>query len=55
MIVFYSAYETLGVPAKKRAYDSIDPLFDDDIPGNDQYSKENFFQAFGPVFDKNAR
>lgn len=49
------AYETLGVPVKKRAYDSVDPTFDDDIPPNDQDSKDEFFEAFGPVFERNAR
>ena len=26
------AFETLGVPSKRRAYDSIDPEFDNDVP-----------------------
>lgn len=48
-------YEILGNPVKRRAYDSIDPEFNDDIPPNNASSKENFFKVFGPVFERNAR
>ena len=49
------AWETLGVPSKRRAYDSVDPEFDDDIPSNNQENKDKFFQVFAPVFERNAR
>nr|CAB3238879.1 dnaJ homolog subfamily C member 2 [Phallusia mammillata] len=49
------AYETLGSLETKRAYDSIDPQFDDDIPSANKNSRENFFEVFGPVFDLNSR
>jgi len=49
------AYETLGVPSKRRAFDSVDPLFDDDIPSNSSESKETFYETFGPAFERNAR
>ncbi|XP_071502249.1 dnaJ homolog subfamily C member 2-like [Diadema antillarum] len=49
------AYEILGNPVKKRAYDSVDPEFDNDVPQMSQQSKDNFFQVFSPVFDRNAR
>merc|ERR1711874_244596 len=43
------AYEILGVPSKRRAYDSVDPMFDDDVPSVNSKNKERFFEAFGPV------
>lgn len=49
------AYEILGVPSKRRAYDSVDPMFDDDVPSVNNKNKERFFEAFGPVFERNAR
>lgn len=49
------AYETLGNPIKKRSFDSVDPLFDDDVPPNNANSKENFFEEFTPAFERNAR
>ncbi|CAL4078225.1 unnamed protein product, partial [Meganyctiphanes norvegica] len=49
------AYETLGVPNKRRAYDSVDPLFDDDVPSVKEKNKERFFEVFGPIFEQNAR
>ena len=37
------AYETLGTPAKRISFDSVDPLFDDEIPdgkvGTDKFFK----------------
>ncbi|KAG8181899.1 hypothetical protein JTE90_026058 [Oedothorax gibbosus] len=48
------AYEILGT-SKRQSYDSVDPEFDDDIPPSNNYSKENFFELFTPVFDANAR
>lgn len=48
------AYETLGTVARRRAYDSVDPEFDDSLPsGNDL--KANFFETFAYYFDLNAR
>ena len=50
------AFETLGTAVKRRAFDSVDPLFDDDVP--DQIkdgSRTDFFSTFKPVFDRNAR
>ncbi|XP_052780148.1 dnaJ homolog subfamily C member 2-like [Mya arenaria] len=49
------AWETLGVPLKRRSYDSIDPQFEDSVPSQNANSKENFFQVFRPVFAENAR
>ena len=54
-MMLVAAWETLGVPTKRRAYDSVDPQFDDDIPSNNQDNKDNFFAKFGPAFERNAR
>jgi len=49
------AYDILGIPAKRRAYDSVDPEFDDEVPPNCSESKENFYETFRPVFEANSR
>jgi len=49
------AYEVLGIPVKRRSYDSVDPEFDDDIPGSNLDAKEEFFETFACVFESNAR
>lgn len=49
------AYEILGDKIKRRAYDSVDPTFDDEVPANNKSNKQNFFEVFGPVFESNAR
>jgi DnaJ family protein C protein 2 len=45
----------LGVPLKRRSYDSVDPTFDDSTPSINAVSKENFYKNFGPVIEANAR
>lgn len=49
------AWEILGNKEKRRSYDSIDPMFDNDVPSNNDQSKNRFYETFGPVFDRNAR
>ncbi|KAJ8046987.1 DnaJ-like subfamily C member 2 [Holothuria leucospilota] len=49
------AYEILGVVTKRRAFDSVDPLFNDDVPEVDDDAKENFYEVFTEVFDRNER
>jgi DnaJ family protein C protein 2 len=52
------AFEILGVPSKRRAYDSVDPDFDDIIPDQISTSKQpkkDFFETFVEIFEKNAR
>ena len=49
-----SAWETLGVPAKRRSFDSVDPEFDDTIPDKED-GKEDFYGIYGEAFDRNAR
>jgi len=50
------AFEVLGVPHKRKAYDSVDPTIDDDVPAEfTKTSKKDFFETFGPVFERNGR
>ena len=50
------AFETLGAPAKRRSYDSVDPEFDDDLPELKKgVSEAEFLAAYGPAFERNAR
>ena len=49
------AYEVLGNEKRRRAYDSVDPTFDDRVPPVCTHSRENFFEVFGAVFEENAR
>lgn len=51
-----NAFENVGTANKRRAFDSVDPLFDDDIPDAiKENSSKDFFETFGPVFEANAR
>ncbi|XP_065829146.1 dnaJ homolog subfamily C member 2-like [Oscarella lobularis] len=49
------AYEVLSDLARRRAYDSIDPEFDESIPSSDEITSENFFSLLQPAFESNAR
>ena len=50
------AFEILGNPVKRKAFDSCDPTFVDDIPDAfKKDSKDDFFEIFGPVFVRNTR
>ncbi|XP_053320234.1 dnaJ homolog subfamily C member 2 [Spea bombifrons] len=48
------ANEILSDPLKRRAFNSIDPTFDNSVPSKNE-GKDNFFQAFAPVFERNSR
>uniref|UniRef100_A0A2C9GUK5 Uncharacterized protein n=1 Tax=Anopheles culicifacies TaxID=139723 RepID=A0A2C9GUK5_9DIPT len=48
------AYETLGTLKNRRAFDSIDPEFDDSLPSQSEVEKD-FFGALRDVFKRNAR
>ncbi|XP_044744684.1 dnaJ homolog subfamily C member 2-like isoform X1 [Coccinella septempunctata] len=48
------AYETLGNPLKRRAYDSVDPEFDNNIPSASEI-KSDFFKVCSYYFDLNSR
>jgi DnaJ family protein C protein 2 len=47
------AFEILGDPDARRAYDSSRP-FDDAIPG-EEVKEEAFYSSFGPVFERNKK
>lgn len=50
------AYEQLGISIeKRRAYDSIDPKFDETIPDPNMINTDNFFKILKPVFERNSR
>ena len=55
MLIFFLANDILSDPKRRRAYDSVDPTFDDSIPSVSSSSRENFFKVFGPAFEENAR
>lgn len=48
------AYEFLGNQQKRRSYDSIDPLFNDDLPTQSEIDKD-YFGALAPCFKLNSR
>ncbi|XP_003746779.1 dnaJ homolog subfamily C member 2 [Galendromus occidentalis] len=48
------AYELLSNPKQRRAFDSVDPSFDDSVPPVSEKSRANFFKVFAPVFERNA-
>eukprot|EP00967_Tisochrysis_lutea_P132727 scaffold232114_cov27-Tisochrysis_lutea.AAC.2 len=48
------AFELLSNPKKRREFDSLDE-FDDTIPTAAEASAGDFFQVFGPVFERNSR
>ncbi|XP_030072265.1 dnaJ homolog subfamily C member 2 [Microcaecilia unicolor] len=48
------AYEMLSDPVKRRAFNSVDPTFDNSVPTKSE-AKENFFEVFSPVFERNSR
>ncbi|XP_055622357.1 dnaJ homolog subfamily C member 2 [Toxorhynchites rutilus septentrionalis] len=48
------AYETLGTLKNRRAFDSVDPEFDDSLPSQNEVKKD-FFKALRDVFKRNSR
>lgn len=48
------AYEFLGVPLKRRSYDSVDAHFNDDLPTQSEIDKD-FYKSLGPCFKLNSR
>ncbi|GMT25296.1 hypothetical protein PFISCL1PPCAC_16593, partial [Pristionchus fissidentatus] len=50
------AFEQIGMNEQKRkAYDSVDEKFDDNVPTEKTVSKDNFFKLLHPVFERNKR
>ncbi|KAF8980745.1 Ribosome-associated chaperone [Entomortierella lignicola] len=47
------AFETLMDPVKRRQWDSVDPNVPDSVPN--PKSKADFYKAWGPVFEREAR
>ena len=39
------AFDILGDPGKRRGYDSVDPLFEDEIPSEKAVTKSNFYRV----------
>merc|ERR1712226_984751 len=52
-----AAANTVSNPQKRRAFDSVDPTIDDDVPETKKLTKGSFdfYKTFGPFFEKNAR
>uniref|UniRef100_A0A8C5QSN4 DnaJ homolog subfamily C member 2 n=1 Tax=Leptobrachium leishanense TaxID=445787 RepID=A0A8C5QSN4_9ANUR len=48
------ANEILSDPVKRRAFNSIDPTFENSTPSKNE-GRDNFFEVFTPVFDRNSR
>ncbi|XP_069833977.1 dnaJ homolog subfamily C member 2 [Dendropsophus ebraccatus] len=48
------AYEILSDPVKRRAFNSVDPTFDNSVPSKSE-GKDNFFEVFSSVFERNSR
>ncbi|KAM8973669.1 dnaJ homolog subfamily C member 2 [Pelodytes ibericus] len=48
------ANEILSDPLKRRAFNSVDPTFDNSVPTKNE-GKDNFFEVFTPVFERNSR
>ena len=49
------AFEILSDPVKRKAFDSVDPTFDDDIAPVSESNKRHFYKVFGELFERNAR
>lgn len=48
------AYETLGTLKNRRAFDSVDPEFDDSLPSQSEVKKD-FYKALRDVFKRNSQ
>lgn len=54
LLSYDAAMEILSDPVKRRAFDSVDPTFDNMVPSKAE-GKEKFFEVFAPVFERNSR
>ena len=50
-----AANDILADPKRRRAFDSVDPTFDDTVPPVSSASRESFYDVFGDVFEENVR
>lgn len=46
------AFEVLSDERKKRAYDSMDAEFEDEVPNVSSMDPAKFFEVFGPIFQR---
>jgi DnaJ family protein C protein 2 len=49
------AYELMSEPTKRRQWDSVDPMFEEDLPPAKVKSSDQFFRLYGKAFENNAR
>jgi DnaJ family protein C protein 2 len=49
------AFEFLSDPVKRKAYDSVDSVFDETVPSVSDSNKKNFYKVFGDAFERNSR
>jgi len=49
------AYELLYTVEGKRAYDSVDPMFDNEVPNVTEHNKQNFHEIFGSAISRNSQ
>ncbi|KAI8324006.1 DnaJ-domain-containing protein, partial [Martensiomyces pterosporus] len=49
------AHEVLSDPTRRRQFDSVDPAIPDDIPKPRLEGSQDFFEVYGPVFEREAR
>merc|ERR550532_1200407 len=49
------AFEILGNPVKRKAFDSVDPTINDEVPDVMKKDKTEFFTSFGAAFERNSR
>ncbi|SGY20618.1 BQ5605_C016g08106 [Microbotryum silenes-dioicae] len=49
------AMEQLSNPEKRRQFDSVDEAIPDDIPEVKETTAENFYELWGPVFEREGR
>ncbi|KAJ3097703.1 hypothetical protein HDU97_004587 [Phlyctochytrium planicorne] len=49
------AWEVLSDNVKRRQWDSVDPKYDESVPTRALKPGEDFFDVYGPAFDKEAR
>ncbi|KAJ2624758.1 DnaJ (Hsp40), sub C, member 2 [Coemansia sp. RSA 1358] len=49
------AYEALINPIKRMQFDSVDPAISDSIPKSSLEDGQDFFNTYGPIFEREAR
>jgi len=49
------AYELMSDVTKRRQWDSVDPMFDEELPPAKVKTNDQFFKLYGKAFENNAR